>query len=364
MSDLMKKMLGSAKSKFTAKLSESTVFNKEDNFISTDIPILDLALSGCMNGSGGVNDGVTVIAGESKRFKTLYALKMAESFHKKHKDGIILFYDSEFGANKKYINRYDIDVERVIHIPVTTVEELRNNMSAQLQVLYDEIEKDPGKKREKIFVLVDSIGNLASEKETKDAIEGNNKQDMTRAKANKSLFRIATPRINLLSIPAVFIAHTYKTQDLFPTDVVSGGTGSVYSADTVFIIGRQQEKDKNTNQILGYKFIINIYKSRYIKEKSKLSICVLYDKGILKYSGLSDIALDLEIIEKCRVGRKLGFRFTNKETGEFKEIEANEINENEEFWNYVFENSDFIRKTEEKYSTEAKKIEKLDQEES
>ena len=76
----------------------------------------------------------------------------------------------------------------------------------------------------------------------------------------------------------------------------SGGTGSYYSADNIFIIGRQQEKDGT--EITGYNFIINVEKSRYVKEKSKIPVSVSFDGGISKWSGLLDLAIESKHVVK------------------------------------------------------------------
>jgi hypothetical protein len=72
--------------------------------------------------------------------------------------------------------------------------------------------------------------------------------------------------------------------------VVTHNTGSYYSADNIFILGRQQEKDGT--EIVGYNFIINVEKSRYVREKSKIPVSVSFDGGISRWSGLLDIALE------------------------------------------------------------------------
>jgi hypothetical protein len=82
----------------------------------------------------------------------------------------------------------------------------------------------------------------------------------------------------------VVVNHTYKEIGMFPKDIVGGGTGSYYSADNIYILGRQQDKDGT--EIVGYHFIINVEKSRYVKEKSKIPISVSFEGGIQKYSGL------------------------------------------------------------------------------
>jgi hypothetical protein len=98
----------------------------------------------------------------------------------------------------------------------------------------------------------------------------------------------------------VVVNHTYKEIGLYPKDIVGGGTGSYYSADNIFILGRQQEKEGT--EVVGYNFIINVEKSRYVKEKSKIPVSVSFDGGISKWSGLLDIALESGHVVKPSVG--------------------------------------------------------------
>jgi hypothetical protein len=88
----------------------------------------------------------------------------------------------------------------------------------------------------------------------------------------------------------IVVNHTYKEMGLFPKDVVSGGTGVYYSADNIYIIGRQQEKEGQ--ELIGYNFIINVEKSRHVREKSKIPIEVSFEGGISQWSGLLDIAME------------------------------------------------------------------------
>ena len=139
-----------------------------------------------------------------------------------------------------------------------------------------------------VIVIVDSVGNLASKKEVDDALDGKSVADMTRAKQLKSLFRMVTPHLNIKDIPMIVVNHTYMEQGMFPKAVVSGGTGIYYSADNIFIIGRQQEKEGQ--ELIGYNFIINVEKSRYVREKSRIPVEVSFEGGISKWSGLLDVA--------------------------------------------------------------------------
>ena len=252
--------------KESAILAKSKFFTQKD-MIATSVPIINVALSGRLD--GGLTPGLTMWAGPSKHFKTAFSLLMAKSYLDKYPDAALLFYDSEFGTPQSYFDSFGIDTNRVLHTPITDIEKLKIDIMQQL----NEVERG-----EHLIIVVDSIGNLASIKEVNDALEGKTVGDMSRAKAVKSLFRMVTPHLNLKDIPMVVVNHTYMEIGMFPKAIVGGGTGSMYSADNVFIIGRQQEKEGT--EVVGYNFIINVEKSRYVREKSKIPVTVRHDGGI------------------------------------------------------------------------------------
>ena len=312
----------------TAPISESKVYGKKD-MCPTPIPMVNVALSGRLD--GGLAPGLLVLAGPSKHFKSAFALVMAAAFLKKHEDAVMLFYDSEFGTPQAYFESFGVDMDRVVHTPVTNAEELKFDITQQL----DKIEKD-----DKVVIVIDSIGNLASKKEVEDALDGKSVADMSRAKALKSLFRIVTPHLNLKDIPLIAVNHTYKEIGLFPKDIVGGGTGIYYSADTIWIIGRQQ--DKVGTEIQGYHFVINIEKSRHVKEKSKIPITVSWEGGIKTWSGLMEVAEKGGYIHKPKVG---WYEAMDPKTGEIlseKLLRAKDIVDNSEFWDMIFTRTDFV----------------------
>jgi RecA/RadA recombinase len=264
--------------KDSAILATSKFFQKKD-MIPTSIPAINVALSGRLD--GGLTPGLTMWAGPSKHFKTAFTLLMAKSYMDKYPEAILLFYDSEFGTPVKYFETFGIDTNRVLHTPLTDIEQLKFDVMQQLTSL----ERD-----DKLIIIIDSIGNLASKKEVDDALEGKSVADMSRAKQVKSLFRMVTPHLTMKDIPMIVVNHTYMEIGMFPKAIVGGGTGSYYSADNIFILGRQQEKEGT--EVVGYNLIINVEKSRYVKEKSKIPVSVSFDGGISRWSGLLDIALD------------------------------------------------------------------------
>jgi len=324
---IMDKLKSNSKIKESQILAESKFFTETD-MVPTDVPMINVALSGSMD--GGLAPGLTVLAGPSKHFKTSFGLIMASAYLKKYKDSVLLFYDSEFGSPQSYFENFDIDTNRVLHVPVTNVEELKFDIISQLEQL---------DRKDKVVVMIDSIGNLASKKELEDAINEKSVADMSRAKALKGLFRMTTPYLNMKDIPLIAVNHTYQEMGLFPKAIVSGGTGIYYSADNIWILGRQQ--DKKGQEIQGYHFVINVEKSRYVKEKSKIPISVSWEGGVEKYSGLLEVALETGHVEKPSAG-------WYQKSGEESKVREKETL-SASFWDPILENTTFKETIEKKF---------------
>ena len=321
----MDKLRKNSKIKTTEILSESKFFTEKD-MVSTDVPMVNVALSGSIE--GGVTPGLTVLAGPSKHFKTSFALLMAGAYLREKEDAVMLFYDSEFGSPQSYFTQFGIDTSRVLHTPITNVEELKFDLISQLESM---------ERTDNVIVVIDSIGNLASKKELEDAINEKSVADMSRAKALKGLFRMATPYLAMKNIPMLAVNHTYKEIGLFPKDIVGGGTGIYYSADNIWILGRRQ--NKTGTEVTGYDFIINVEKSRYVKEKSKIPISVSWDGGVERFSGLLDAALAGGYCTKPSNG---WYARVDRETGEIVEPKVRLAETlKEEFWTPIFEFTDF-----------------------
>ena len=326
--------------KESAILSKSKFFTNKD-MITTSVPIINVALSGKLD--GGLTPGLTMWAGPSKHFKTAFSLLMAKSYLDKYKDAALLFYDSEFGTPQSYFDSFGIDTNRVLHTPLTDIEQLKHDVMQQLTQL---------ERGDKLIIVIDSIGNLASKKEVDDAVEGKSVADMSRAKQVKSLFRMVTPHLNLKDIPMVVVNHTYMEIGMFPKAIVGGGTGSYYSADNIFIIGRQQEKEGT--EVVGYNFIINVEKSRYVKEKSKIPVTVSFDGGISRWSGLLDIAIESGHVIKPSNG---WYSKVDKETGEVEDKKYRiKDTDTKDFWLPIITSKSFQTYVEEKYRVASAEI--------
>jgi RecA/RadA recombinase len=258
--------------------------------ITTPCPGLNIALGGHIE--GGLTSGVTVMAGPSKNFKSGFCLFLASIYLNKYPDAVCMFYDSEFGMPRAYFDQFSIDPNRVLHNPITDIEQLTQDVVKQLDNL---------KRGDRVIFVIDSVGNIPSKKELADTLDAKSVTDMTRAKAIKSFFRMTTGLVGMKDIPFLVVNHTYREiGTMFPKEIMSGGTGIYYSADTIWFLGRRQEKDGG--ELTGFNFVINVEKSRFTKEKSQIPINVSFEDGLQKWAGLFDIAIELGFIDKQAAG--------------------------------------------------------------
>jgi hypothetical protein len=216
------------------------------------------------------------------------------------------------------------------------MEQLKFDITSQINAL---------ERGDRVIIVIDSIGNLASKKEAEDALDGKSVGDMTRAKQIKSIFRIITPHLTIKDIPLIVVNHTYMEQTLYPKAIVSGGTGPYYSADNIFIIGRQQEKEGS--DLTGYSFVINVEKSRFVREKSRIPITVSFEGGISTWSGLMEVALESGHVVKPKNG---WYQRVDLDSGEVNEKNYRLADtDNKDFWMPILKSKTFREFIEKKY---------------
>lgn len=348
---LKDRILKASTIKESAVLAKSKLFAEKDIISIEDSALMNIALSGDID--GGMTPGILQIAAESMHFKSKFALAVAKSFTNKFPDGAILFYDSEYGTPDSYFN--DFSTENVIHTPVLDLEQFKIDIMAQLKSI---------ELGDKLLIIVDSMGNIPSLKEVEDTDAGKTVGDMSRAKQMKSVFRMIMPRINQKEVYVVIINHTYKTQEMYSKDVPNGGTGSVYNSNIIWTITKAQEKgvkksasetfseieedDKgkgkikkekkkaSPEEVIGYQFTINIFKSRFVIQGSKIPILVTFEGGIQKWAGMLDLAMEAEYILKPDGG----ISYVRKDKPEEK-YRRKDIENNNEFWESFINETDF-----------------------
>ena len=195
-----------------ASMADSQFFNAK-NLVTTPLPILNIAFSGEVD--GGFSPGITVVVGESKTFKSLLSLYCLKAYLDKYDDGIGILFDTEYGITPEYIKSFGIDPNRVLHVPVEHIEELKFDFVKKLEGI---------EKGDHVFFLVDSIGQISSKKEVDDTAEEKSTTDMTRAKSMRSLLRLITVQLTKKELPCILINHCYvEIGPMYPKTIIPGG---------------------------------------------------------------------------------------------------------------------------------------------
>lgn len=325
MSKMLERLLKKGAAKNSFMLSESPSFQDQD-VIPTSLPILNAALSGSIQ--GGITPGVTILAGPSQCFKSMLGLYAMKAYLDKYPDAGALYYDTERGINPGYVEAFDLDMNRIGHIIPTHIEEMRFDIHQKLK------DVQPG---EKVFVFIDSLSNAVSNKDIQDAENENLAKNMQRQQGIRDLLRVMSSHLYSKGLPAFCVNHTYQTQEIYSKTVVSGGTAVMYIANQVFIITKSVAKEGD--EVVGNDFNIRVEKSRSINVPSKFSFRVIRGKGIQRYSGLFDLAMEAEIVKEVTKG---WYSAPGYEKARKKEIENDSA-----LWEALIEDNsfdDFIKK--------------------
>ena len=310
---LMSKMLKVGKDdEYTSILSKS-VFNNNEDFIPTSVPMFNVGLSGKLD--GGFGPGIIEFVAESKSFKTGFALMLVKAYQTMYPDAVILFFDSEHGSSS-FFDTFDINTDNVIHIPIFNIEQLKIKVSQYLE----QIERG-----DKVIGLVDSIGTLPSTKEVEDAVAGKDTTDMTRARAMNSFFRTIQPLISFKGIPFVIINAFYSTMETYSKNIVKGGQNATLSPNIIFFITKSQVRD-NAKKLIGWSFNVRVLKSRYVKENAVFPITITYDGGVYINSGILEVAVHLGFVIKPKMGF-YALKGTKPELNEKKSTKNNDVYE-------------------------------------
>jgi len=287
---------------------------KEKTFITTGVYIVDAAMSGRLLGGGIATNRISVFAGESGAGKSFMCYSCTK--HAQKAGYSVIYIDTEQAIDLEDLTKYGVDnsLEKFRLIRSNKVEDV--NML--LTQLVDELkqQKLDGYEIPKLMIVIDSLGQMASNKEKNDLLKGDIKQDMTKAKALGSLFRSINTDLGYLNIPLLVANHTYLTMDLFPKSVMKGGNGLLYSASVIGMMSKSQLKTGQEDDMdlgsSGISVLFKTQKSRLAKPK-KIRFDISFVNGMNPYTGL-DAFCRPEYFEK--IGIAQGKMEVDKKTGE------------------------------------------------
>jgi len=287
---------------------------KEKKFITTGVYLLDAALSGKLLGGGVATNRITAFAGESGAGKSFIAYSVSK--HAQKAGYSVIYIDTEQAIDLEDLPKFGIDpsLEKFRLIRSNKVEDV----NILLTQLVDDLkqQKLDGYEIPKLMIVLDSLGQMASNKEKADLLKGDIKQDMTKAKALGSMFRSINTDLGYLEIPMIVCNHTYLTLDLYPAEKLKGGNGLLYSASVIGFMSKSklktgEEDDMDLGQS-GISVLFKTSKNRMAKPK-KIRFDISFAHGMNPYTGL-DAFCRPEYFDQ--IGIACGKMDVDKKTGE------------------------------------------------
>ena len=288
----LKDIIKTTGNEYAALVSDGVEAGDVESFIDTGSYIFNALLSGSIHGGLPANK-ITAIAGESATGKTYFLMGIVKNFLDKNPDAGVVYFESESAITKNMVTDRGIDPDRMVIVPVTTVQEFRTQA---LKILDKYMEQDVSV-RKPLFLCLDSLGMLSTTKEVEDTSDGKETRDMTRAQVLKAAFRVLTLKLGKAKVPMVVTNHTYDSMgSMFPTKEMGGGSGLKYAASSIIFLSKKKEKDGT--EVVGNIVHCKNHKSRLTIENKMVDVRLTYDKGLDKYYGLLELAEKYEIFKK------------------------------------------------------------------
>ena len=288
----IKDLVKSSGNEYANIVSEGVAAGDVDTFVDTGSYVFNALLSGSLYG-GLPKNKITAIAGESATGKTFFALGMVKQFLEDNPESAVIYFESESAISKQMIEERGIDSNRMVIVPVVTVQEFRQ----QAISILDKYLETPKDKRPPMMMCLDSLGMLSTTKEIEDTAAGKETRDMTRAQVVKGAFRVLTLKLGRAGVPMIVTNHTYDViGSMFPQKEMGGGSGLKYAASSIIYLSKKKEKEGT--EVIGNIIHCKNAKSRLTAENRIVDVRLSYDSGLDRYYGLLDLALASGIFKK------------------------------------------------------------------
>ena len=292
MTNFLKDIVKEIDNEYASLVSDGVSAGDTDGFIDTGSYIFNALVSGSIYG-GIPGNKITALAGESSTGKTYFCLGVVQHFLDSNPDAGVIFFESESAISRDMIEDRGIDSQRMMIVPVTTVQEFRTQ---SIKILDKYLEQSKEKRQPLMFVL-DSLGMLSTSKEVEDTEAGKDTRDMTRAQVVKSIFRVLTLKLGKANVPMLVTNHTYDVVGAYvPTKEMGGGSGLKYAASTIIFLSKKKEKDGK--DVIGNIVKAKAAKSRLTKENAQVETRLFYDRGLDRYYGLLELGEKYGIFER------------------------------------------------------------------
>ena len=282
---------------YAGLVSDGVSAGDSADFIDTGSHIFNALVSGSIYG-GVPSNKITAIAGESSTGKTFFCLGIVQHFLDSNPDAGVIYFESESAISKQMIEDRGIASDRMLIVPVATIEQFRT----QACRILENYEDSPEENRQPLMFVLDSLGMLSTEKEISDVSADKKLRDKTKSQLIKVAFRVLTLKLGKVNVPMLVTNHTYDVIGSYvPTKEMGGGSGLKYASSTIVYLSKKKEKDGS--EVVGNIIKCKAQKSRLTKENSQIETRLYYDKGLDRYYGL------LELGEKGGLWKNVAGRY-------------------------------------------------------
>lgn len=293
----IKKLINKVADENTNILSEGGHSAEVTGYYDTGSYVLNALISGSLY-DGIPSNKVTVFAGEPSTGKTYLMLEMIGYCLRTWPDSFVVYFDTESATTADMFRAHGIDAERVILSEPDSVEDFRKR---SLDILK---EYASDKEAPRMIMVLDSLGNLPSRKEANEAESDSGTVDMTKSKILRATFRLLTLRCARVNVPLLVTNHVYDNIGGYGAQkIMGGGKGLEYAASTVVFLSKAKYKLANSREVEGALITARLHKSRLSREGKSVTLRLLHRKGLERYFGLANLALDAGIWSK--VGNKI-----------------------------------------------------------
>lgn len=334
------------KSTGAEQLDEST-YAEVKEFLDTGSMALNRVLTGDV--TKGIPVGrITTLFGISGSGKSLIAANTAALALKNNKIDVVYIFDSEGGTLVNVFKQHGVDMSKINHIPVASVEQCSVKMLQTYDMLVkarEEYLADPENNDDvRALCILDSYGALAADKLINDAVnKDKNAMDMgLGAKLKNNLMRGLMMRVVQSNATLLIINHEYQDPGAMFTSKVhnmAGGLGIqfashvilqcekllVKSVDMEFMTGKERD-DADVGFFKGNRIKFFVVKNRVCKPAYTATVYVDFNTGIAKYDGLIEDSVKMGYLTEVRGGYTCP-------TYSDKRITYKDLIKNDDIWN-------------------------------
>jgi RecA/RadA recombinase len=276
--------------------------------ISEYIPTGNYLLNAQMSGSlfGGYPNTRSIgIAGDPGSGKTYLCLNAAREMQHMGYD-LVYYIDTEGAIDSTDYPKFGVDLDRLKYYRMGLISDVKFFVNDLIEVLKENI-----KMGLKIGLIIDSIGQLDTDKTKKDMAKGNNPADMgLRAKDLRSLFKLMTLDLSNLRVPFIFTNHTGSSPDAYVGKAPGGGGGPEFAASIILMLskGTLRAADKTATGII----VRSTTRKNRLAKPDFIEFHISFLKGMNPFVGLEEYVNEkYDSWNNCGIGR--GKKLTEKE---------------------------------------------------